>query len=43
MGLVSVLGPMVAVVGVCVLLLAEIPMEEEWLVVLLTGLCVCMF
>jgi hypothetical protein len=43
MRLVESLAPMAAVVGVCVLLLAEVPMDEQWLVVLLTGLSVVMF
>jgi hypothetical protein len=43
MGLAESLAPMAAVVAVCVLLLAEVPMDEQWLVVLLTGLCVAMF
>jgi hypothetical protein len=43
MGLAESLAPMAVVVAVCVLLLVEVPMDEEWLVVLLTGLCVAMF
>ncbi len=39
----SAVVSMASVVCVCVLLLADVPMEEEWLVILLVGLCVAMF